>query len=259
MDGKYRNALARCQLLGGALVDRMLAALFPWRCVLCGEGAAGLDLCAVCLDGLPWLPQAESCFRLPVAAAGAPDLRGIAALDYAHPADELVTRLKFRKDRACGRVLGEVLAIAVQELRAAHPSSSLLRPPLPDLLLPVPLHPIRLRRRGYNQAELIARAAGRSLGVSVAADLLRRRHATAAQTRLGRGARLRNLDRAFAVTRALPELRVALVDDVMTTGATLNACVQALHAAGVQDCSVWVAARSRLRRLPMVQLSGSNV
>jgi ComF family protein len=113
------------------------------------------------------------------------------------------------------------------------------------LILPVPLHRARLRQRGFNQALELARPLGRSLGVPVRHGLLLRARATAAQSELDAAARRRNVRGAFAVHAgaALPS-HVAVLDDVMTTGATLAECVRALKRAGAQRVDVWALARA---------------
>ena len=114
----------------------------------------------------------------------------------------------------------------------------------PQALVPVPLHTGRLRERGYDQALELTRPLARRLGLPLRDDLLRRARATAAQSTLDAGQRRRNLRGAFAVRGhcALPA-HVALVDDVMTTGATAHAAASALLRAGVARVDVWVCAR----------------
>jgi len=116
--------------------------------------------------------------------------------------------------------------------------------PRPDAIVPVPLHPSRLRRRGYDQALELAKPIARELGIPLLANALQRVRATAPQSELDAGARQRNLRRAFAVKDGaeLPA-HVALIDDVMTTGATLNAAAKVLRRAGVARVDAWVCAR----------------
>lgn len=219
-----------------------LAWLFPLRCLACGEsGTHGRDLCAACHAALPW--QGPACPRcaLPVPgggtcgaclAASPPLTRVHAAFDYAFPLDRLLPRLKFHGDFAAGRVLAQCM---VDALTAAD---------RPDALLPLPLHRARLRRRGYDQALELARPLARALRLPLLTATLQRTRATGAQSRLDADARQRNLRGAFRVRRGSPlPGHVALVDDVMTTGATLHAAAQALRDAGVARIDAWVCAR----------------
>jgi ComF family protein len=114
-----------------------------------------------------------------------------------------------------------------------------------ELLVPVPLHPVKRREREFNQAERLARRLGRALGIPVRTDLLRRKHPTRSQTRLSRVERARNVGQAFGPVgqRELTGERVVLVDDVLTTGATASACAEILLEMGAGDVTVWTVAR----------------
>jgi ComF family protein len=202
--------------------------LFPPRCCLCGfEGTPpDLDLCCYCRADLPWDDQAPP---------GA-----ITALRFEEPADELIRRLKYDGDTVNARVLGELLARVVRARSG----------PLPGLLVPVPLHSARLRERGFNQSLAITRFAGRALGIPYARNALRRLRNTPSQTGLDRAQRLENVRGAFVVDGelALRRLRmaqhVAVVDDVMTTGSTLEEVRAVLLAAGVKRVDLWAVARA---------------
>ncbi|MEO8460151.1 MAG: ComF family protein [Dokdonella sp.] len=153
---------------------------------------------------------------------------------YAHPLDLLEARFKFHRDLAAGRVLAQRM---IDRLKTDHPD----RPPL---LIPVPLHKQRLRERGYNQALELARPLAKSLDIPIAPDALQRTRSTRTQTGLDAKARRKNLLGAFAViANDLPE-HVALIDDVMTTGATVHECARALKKAGVARIDIWVLARA---------------
>ena len=218
-------------------------ALWLGRCLACGEpGGAGRDLCAACAAALPWnrcaCPRCALPLPAPAPACGAclrrpPPLAAVhAACLYAAPLDRLLPRFKFHEDLAAGRLLAQLMAQACAGL------------PRPDALVPVPLHRARLRRRGYDQALELARPLARTLGLPLHAGLLRRARATAAQSELDAAARRRNLRGAFDVARAGPMPgHVVLVDDVMTTGATLHAAAVALRRAGVARVEAWVCAR----------------
>ncbi|QNP39448.1 ComF family protein [Lysobacter solisilvae (ex Woo and Kim 2020)] len=225
--------------------------LWPSRCQVCtAPGLEGLDLCAACADALPWnhtacprcalpLPAAETCGDCLRRATALARRGRVPALDrvhagfvYAAPVDRLLPRFKFHRDLAAGALLSQLLAESTAGL------------PRPDALVPVPLHRARLRRRGYDQALELARPLACALDLPLRVDLLQRLRATAPQSELSAAARRRNLRGAFAVAPHAPlPARVALVDDVMTTGATLHAAADALKRAGVQHVEAWVCAR----------------
>ena len=224
------------------LVDRLGALLWRPRCLLCGAAGAGRDLCADCAAALPWNHSACDRCALPLPAPAAACGRCLrapppvettrAAFLYAFPLDRLLPRLKFHHGLAAGRLLSRLTAEA------------LAMAPRPDVLVPVPLHRARLRQRGYDQALELARPLARVLDLPLHDHLLRRRRATAPQSRLDAAARRRNLKGAFEVAAHAPlPAHVALFDDVMTTGATLHAAAKALRKAGVRRVDAWVCAR----------------
>ena len=218
--------------------------VLPWRCLLCGAtGSDGIDLCADCAAELPRNRTCCARCALPLAAPAAmcgeclrhapPWDAAWAPFRYGWPLDRLESRFKFGRDLAAGRVL----------------STSWRREPcpidLPQTLLTVPLHRSRLRQRGYNQALELARPLARSLGVSLRHDVLQRVRQTDAQTELDALSRRRNVRGAFALRAGstIPA-HVAILDDVMTTGATLAECVRMLKREGVQRVDVWALARA---------------
>jgi ComF family protein len=220
--------------------------LLPWRCLLCGDaGANGVDLCAECALELPRNTTccAQCALPLPLSAAQCgrcqrtppPWDAAWAPFRYAWPLDRLETRFKFGRDLAAGRALVSMWQ------RECLPS------PLPQLIIPVPLHHRRLRERGYNQAWEIARTLARSLHMSCQKDVLQRNRHTDAQTGLDAAQRRRNLRGAFTLQarHALPA-HVAIVDDVFTTGTTLAECTRVLKQAGVTRVDVWAVARAPL-------------
>ncbi|MFD0739629.1 double zinc ribbon domain-containing protein [Lysobacter koreensis] len=232
--------------------------LWPERCLVCeAPGADGLDLCAACAAALPWSRSACGQCALPLPASTrieafgqtcgaclqakaaatrrgrAPPLAAVhAACVYAAPLDRLLPRFKFHHDLAAGRLLAQLMAEAFAPL------------PRPGALLPVPLHRARLRQRGYDQALELARPLARALDLPLLHGALWRPRATQPQSRLDAAQRRRNLQGAFALSDGAPlPAHVALVDDVMTTGATLRAAALALRRAGVQRVDAWVCAR----------------
>ena len=156
---------------------------------------------------------------------------------FSGPARAAVHTLKYDGERRLAEPLGALLAARWRRAGVAA-----------DLLVPVPVHPGRLRERGFNQAELLAQVAGRRLGIAVL-PALRREQVTEAQHGLGRGARASNVGGAFVADGRLSHhLRgrwVVLVDDVVTTGATLSACAAALTRAGATAVAGLAFARER--------------
>lgn len=216
--------------------------LFTPRCLICGDfGVNGVDLCRKCRQQLPFNHSPCQCCALPLPSPGVcgaclrhppPLTISHAAFVYRFPLDRLVPRLKFHRDLPAGRLLAELLGDSVQAAGL----------PLPGALVPVPLHAGRLRRRGFDQACELARPLARRFGVALRADALARVRDTLAQTELDASQRKRNVRQAFSAQGPLPA-HVTLVDDVMTTGATLHAAARALRRAGVRRIDAWVCAR----------------
>jgi ComF family protein len=176
------------------------------------------------------MPRAESCgrcLRHPPAFDAA-----LAAFEYRFPLDRVVLRFKFAGDLAAGRWLASQLAHATREATA------------PDLFVVPPSDASRLRARGFNPALEIARVLGAERGVRVDPWIVARVRATAPQPGLGGRARRANLRGAFACRRALDGAHVVIVDDVMTTGATVDALACALKSAGARRVDAWVVART---------------
>jgi ComF family protein len=209
--------------------------LLPPACCLCGLQAQGhgLDLCALCLACLP-AASGEACSQRPRHSVFRTFDRVLVPYVYRYPVDEFVRALKFRGERRFGRLLGVLIA-------AEHVRS---RADAPAVLIPLPLHRSRLRRRGFNQAQAIAAHAGAALGVPVESFALTRVRATSEQSRLGPGQRQLNVLGAFAAQRRFEALeRVAIVDDVITTGSTAREAALCLRAAGANHVELWAAAQ----------------
>lgn len=243
-----------CQPGQGSLVNgwllRVQGLILPPSCVLCGGHgeAPALDLCRACAADLPLNTHACSRCAKPLAGVGDGELvcgqcqrrpppfeRAFVPFRYAYPLDQLVRAFKYHGILSYGRVLGSLLA----DQLAARAG------PLPQLIVPVPLHPSRHRERGFNQAQELARPVSRRLGIAVADRLCRRVRATADQTELDARARRSNVRRAFEVTGRTDLSHVALLDDVLTTGSTASELARALKRAGARSVEVWAVARAQ--------------
>lgn len=232
---------------------RTLHNAFLWRsCLLCEQLAHQLPLCRDCHADLPWnLVHCSRC-ALPLAATqnsahicahctAQPPLftRTLAPLRYEFPVDHLIAGLKYHRQLAHAPLLGKLLLQHLQERGISAP----------DIVLPVPLHPQRLGERGYNQALEIARPLARAFACPLETTLLHRAKNTAPQMALNAGEREKNPQHAFVINeQRLQQLgriqRVAVIDDVMTTGATLREITQKLLNAGVAEVELWVVART---------------
>ncbi len=224
-------------------VDDVVSLLAPERCAWCGSADAIDGACAGCKAELPWnLVSCPSCAQpMPVVATCAKCLKRAPSFDaawtaFVHvaPIRRGVLRLKYSAEFEQARVLGTLMGRALAQRGQ----------PLPDLLIPVPLPRKRMFLRGYNQAQELARAVSRVVGVPIdvtAATLVR-----APGDQIGQTAaqRRRNLRGAFRIDRDLDGKRVALIDDVMTTGATLDALARAARKAGAARIEAWALARA---------------
>ena len=217
-------------------------------CLLCDESAEqAYPLCVACEQELPWL--GDHCLRcaLPLPIAGltcaqcqrrAPAFEQVLALwHFGFPVDTLISRFKHNRQWPLGRLMAELLAHGL-----LHGFTEGL--PRPDLLLPVPLAKRRLRERGFNQAGMLGRWLSSHVGVRCDERLLLRTRETPAQQQLDAKARRRNLRQAFTVTGKLTGKHVAIIDDVLTTGATAQAVAEVLRKAGARRVDVYCLART---------------
>jgi ComF family protein len=193
----------------------------PW-CERCGEPVAGAItnafVCSYCREEPPYFDWARG------------------AVGTAEPVLDLIHRYKYHRALWAEPFLAGLLIAAARPTLAAEPW---------DAIVPVPLHPTRQREREFNQAERLARRLGRACALPVDAKLLRRVLYTRTQTTLTREERQANVRKAFALrtSGSLAGRRLVLVDDVLTTGATTNACARVLRDAGAAKVCVWTVAR----------------
>lgn len=219
-------------------------------CLLCDEPAhAPIPICVACEAELPWLDERCRVCALPLPMTGLvcgqcnrrrPAFQQVEApWHYGFPVDALITRFKYHRQWPLGRLLAELLG----NWLAYRFAEGLAQP---TLLLPVPMATRRLRQRGYNQAGMLAKWLGTQLDITCDEHLLVRTLDTPAQQGLNARTRKRNLRQAFAVTdvNAVAGRHLALVDDVLTTGATAQALASQLLKAGARRVDVYCLART---------------
>jgi ComF family protein len=216
-----------------ALLRGLLELLLPPACPACRgpEGPGGAGLCRACKARLPWAPE-----RLPP-PHGLDAL--VAAAEFEPPVEAWIRRFKYPAPGLAG--LDPAAAALVRALALVAAGRAPGRSP--DLVVPVPNHPRRLRSRGFNPASELARAVARATGARLSVGALERLRDTPTQTGLDRAARRRNVRAAFRARGPVPA-RIWLVDDVVTTGSTLGEAALALRRAGARTVVGVCAART---------------
>jgi ComF family protein len=218
--------------------------LWPRFCVLCDSQMLGdIDLCTDCAAAIPRNSKACPVCAEPLAqpatrCAGclhrAPYFHStVAPLLYQAPVDALIQQFKFQENISLANVLAEFLLSDLRERDVG----------MPQALIPVPLHLTRLRERGFNQALQISKSLAPRLDLPIFTEALVRTRATSAQSGLDAIARRKNVRGAFVANDLSKIDHVAIVDDVMSTHATVNECARVLRKAGVARVDVWVLAR----------------
>jgi ComF family protein len=235
-------------------LGKALVWAFPFNCIVCGRAAgaeAGMDLCAACREDLPWLGRAcIRCANPLLAEAATPEQtalvcgrclrrephfeRSHCVFNYGEPVSWLLHSLKYQRRLSGVPVLGRLLLEHLRK-RVEH---------WPQLIVPMPLHAARLRERGFNQALEIARPLARSLAIPLAVGICERWRNTAQQSELPASRRTANVRNAFRMRDTLSAKHVAIVDDVITTGATVNELARLLKRNGAETVQVWAVART---------------
>jgi ComF family protein len=237
-----QQELSRC-------IDLFLPAACPWCGVLLSTGKGHKDLCPACLENiLSPGPACCPCCMQAHATLSASNHRCEACLRNPPPFDkvhvvgrhagklkEAIHRFKYRDNPALNASLGRLLTRHLDNTLADF---------RPDLVIPVPSHPQRLKRRGYNQALELARPVAQHLRVPLATGLLNRTRETTTQQGLPASQRQSNLHGAFTLAKIVSGLKILLVDDVMTTTTTARECSRALRDGGAMEIHVAVLGRA---------------
>jgi len=211
-------------------------------CVLCSQPANDSGLCVACLTALPRArgtrcPICASPTTTPTVCGRCVQSRpsydyAVAALEYISPVDYLIGDLKYSHNLAAARALAFSLTQVLDN------------EPYPDAVLPMPIAPARMRERGFNQAAEIARYACAEFGIDVSPRLARRTSAGSPQAALPWRARAKNVRGVFSTVGDVAGKAIAVIDDVLTTGATLNELAAVLKRAGARSVTGWIVART---------------
>ena len=220
--------------------------LYPPTCLLCqAPGIRDLDICKACVTALPRIHHFCTRCALPLPSNSA-DVCGncqqklpyydtaLAPFHYTFPVDRLIQQLKFHGKLSNARLLGNLMADCLLQWRVD----------LPECIIPVPLHLRRLQARGFNQSLELGRFIGRRLNIPIDAQSVTRIKHTRPQMELPLKVRRRNVGGAFAASQSFHYQHVAVVDDVVTTGSTVNELARTLRRAGVKRIQVWSCART---------------
>lgn len=227
------------------ILKEILYFVLPNYCLLCQRKAEKTrPLCDLCEnESKKFIPGCQRCGLVLSNAAcvcGTCQKRPpsysrlIVGVPYRFPFDHCVTQLKFHQRFLMADILAYLLA------RQVNQSAS----PLPDFIVPVPLHITRLKERGFNQADFIAKRLQKYLPVKILQKACYKIQATAAQTELSGKQRIKNLRGVFAAEKRLDNLHLAIVDDVVTTGTTVEALAKVLINNGARQVDVWAATRT---------------
>jgi len=230
-----------------SFLQRLLDKIYPHHCILCSSDSTHLDLCEGCQANLP--RNQNACLRcahpletshIQTRLICAHCLKSPLVIDhsivpflYQNPISFMVKQLKFHNQLAYAPLIAHLISQALQQEEN-----------LPQLIIPVPLHSKRLQQRGFNQSQQIAEHIAKQLNLNCRYDLVTRHKNTTSQTELNTALRQQNIKGAFRVIKPIGAKRVAIVDDVMTSGATANELAITLKQAGIEEVQLWAFARA---------------
>jgi ComF family protein len=222
-------------------------AIYPATCQLCGNPGQDMDICTSCSNDLPHNSNCCHICALPLPSSHTQGqtcgrcLRQTPSFDqchapfiYGHPISRLISDFKFNGKLHAGRLLSELLINFIEQNNLE----------LPDLILPVPLHPTRLKERGFNQALELARPISRHFAIPLDTKSCRRIKATATQSTLHQNVRRKNMRGAFEAKKDIDAKHLVIIDDVVTTGATVSELAKTVKSAGTIKVDVWALAKT---------------
>ncbi len=220
---------------------QLYSKLMPIPCRLCGTMSQHQAICLACLQNLPLLGDACPRCALPISNAylcghclhqpPEQDL-SFSLFPYLDPVDRLIADLKYHDKLFLSQFFAQLMGDKLRNRRQ------------PDLLIPIPLHPNRLRQRGYNQSFELAKALSIKLGIPTSNRYLIRTIDTKSQASIPFKARKQNIQHAFKLIQTEVPAHIAIIDDVLTTGHTANAAVKQLRQAGAITIEIWTIARA---------------
>ncbi len=233
---------------------RILPSITPESfCVLCGEPCSGIVghsnqnlICKPCLSDLPVITSPCSVCSMTLSAKNSAGVCGsclhtkpfyqksIIPLEYIFPATELIKQLKYNDKLLFSEIFSQILLDKIRQESW----------PLPEVIIPVPLHPFRLMKRGFNQSALIAKNISKELNIPIDLKSCQRIRNTLQQTGFNKSQRKKNIRNAFSICNKFSAKHVAILDDVVTTGSTVNEMAWVLQKAGAETIEVWACART---------------
>lgn len=248
------------------LLNKIETWLLPYCCIVCNKlSDQTKDICTNCQHELPWV--SHCCIQCGISyehkktnnlhcgqcTKNKPSFDfTITAFEYQDQISSLITQFKFKRELTYGRVLAELLATIITQKYIEAPESSTIHTSntvkslynLPEVIVPAPLHWWRQTSRGFNQASIIAKILSKQLSIPINNQLIKRKKLTKPQKSLKLKQRKQNVHGAFALKKKLDYQHIALVDDVMTTGNTVNSIAKLLKQHGVKTVTVWALART---------------
>lgn len=228
------------------ILKKLLNFFLPNLCLLCKTVTTKLLICEHCFQNLPWINpevclicanplsgnnlhhQCGQCQQQPPAYDNT-----FAAFYYCFPIDRLILGLKFSNKLVYAKLLAHLFCLKYQ--------NSINKP---DFIIPIPLHPTRMKQRGFNQSHEIAKIIAKKLQIPVIANACERILDTQPQLALPAKLRTKNVRKAFQVKQPIPAQTIAIVDDVVTTGSTVQELAKLLKKQGVKRVDIWCCAKT---------------